>query len=71
MWRDRQAPDAPDQRRLCDNRGRVAREEHHRGRRFPVAERLGATGLYLPSGPHLVEGQIARVADAISRAGRP
>jgi perosamine synthetase len=42
----------------------------HRGRRFPVAERLGSTGLYLPSGPTLTEADIAAVASAIRRAAR-
>ncbi len=39
-----------------------------RGRRFPVAERLGARGLYLPSGPRIGEAEVARVADAISQS---
>jgi perosamine synthetase len=39
-----------------------------RGRRFPVAERLGANGLYLPSGPEIGEAEVARVAGAITRA---
>lgn len=38
------------------------------GRRHPVAERLGRTGLYLPSGPSLTEADIAYVARAIVRA---
>ncbi len=38
-----------------------------RGRRFPVAERLGARGLYLPSGPRMGEAEVARVADTISQ----
>ncbi len=42
-----------------------------RGRRLPVAERLGRTGLYLPSGPSVTEADVARVAEAIARAGRP
>ena len=42
----------------------------HRGRRFPVAERLGSTGLYLPSGPTLTEADIGAVASAIRRAAR-
>ena len=41
----------------------------HAGRRHPVAERLGATGLYLPSSPSLGEDDIARVATAVRRAG--
>lgn len=40
----------------------------HAGRRHPVAERLCATGLYLPSSPSLGEGDIARVAAAVRRA---
>ena len=40
----------------------------HRGERFPVAERLGRRGLYLPSGPRLTEAQIDRVVDAIREA---
>jgi perosamine synthetase len=40
------------------------------GQRYPVAERLGATGLYLPSSPRLSEDDIAYVADAIRAAGR-
>jgi perosamine synthetase len=43
--------------------------QDHRGRRYPVAERLGGTGLYLPSGPTLREHDISIVADAIRRAG--
>jgi len=42
--------------------------EAFRGRRFPVAERLGARGLYLPSGPLMGEPEVARVADALTRA---
>lgn len=42
----------------------------HRGRRFPVAEELGRTGLYLPSGPALSDADIAYVADEVARAGR-
>jgi perosamine synthetase len=38
------------------------------GRRFPVAERLGARGLYLPSGPRMGEAEVARVAAAVARA---
>ena len=38
------------------------------GRRYPVAERLGARGLYLPSGPRMGEAEVARVADALVRA---
>jgi len=41
----------------------------HRGRHHPVAERLGRTGLYLPSGPMLSREDVAAVADAIRRAG--
>jgi perosamine synthetase len=39
-----------------------------RGARHPVAERLGATGLYLPSAPTLTEADIDRVAGALRRA---
>jgi perosamine synthetase len=35
------------------------------GQRYPVAEELGRTGLYLPSGPDLSGDDIAYVADAI------
>jgi perosamine synthetase len=43
-----------------------------RGQRYPVAERLGATGLYLPSGPGLTAADIAAVAEAVrDAAGRP
>jgi perosamine synthetase len=38
------------------------------GRRHPVAERLGRSGLYLPSAPSLTEDDVARVAGAIRRA---
>jgi perosamine synthetase len=38
------------------------------GRRFPVAERLGARGLYLPSGPLMDAGAVRRVAAAVARA---
>jgi perosamine synthetase len=41
----------------------------HRDRRHPVAERLGRTGLYLPSGPTLTQEAAAMVADAVGRAG--
>jgi perosamine synthetase len=40
----------------------------HRGERHPVAERLGATGLYLPSGPTLSDADVAYVARQIRRA---
>ncbi len=43
----------------------------HAGRRHPVAERFGRTGLYLPSGPSMTESDVARVADAVRRAGSP
>jgi perosamine synthetase len=39
------------------------------GQRYPVAERLGRGGLYLPSGPGLTADDIAYVADAV-RASR-
>jgi perosamine synthetase len=38
------------------------------GRRYPVAERLGRCGLYLPSGPHVTEADIAAVSDSIRGA---
>jgi len=38
------------------------------GQRYPVAEQLGASGLYLPSGPALSDEDIAYVADAIRSA---
>jgi perosamine synthetase len=38
------------------------------GRRFPTAERLGARGLYLPSGALMREADVARVVDAVARA---
>lgn len=41
---------------------------HHRGRRFPVAEELGRTGLYLPSGAALTDHDIAYVAREVLRA---
>ena len=37
----------------------------HAGQRYPVSEQLGATGLYLPSGPSLSGDDIAYVADAV------
>jgi perosamine synthetase len=40
----------------------------HRGGCFPVAEELGRTGLYLPSGPALSDADIAYVADEVARA---
>jgi perosamine synthetase len=40
----------------------------HSGRRYPIAERFGRTGLYLPSGPTLAKSEIAIVADSIRRA---
>ena len=39
------------------------------GQRYPVAEELGRTGLYLPSGPSLGPDDIAYIADAV-RASR-
>jgi perosamine synthetase len=47
-----------------------AYREAQRGRRFPVAERLGRDGLYLPSGPDIGEAEVTRVSEAISRACR-
>ena len=40
----------------------------HRGERYPVAEELGRTGLYLPSGPDLSDDDIAYVAREVRRA---
>jgi perosamine synthetase len=40
----------------------------HRGESYPVAERLGATGLYLPSGPSLSDADVAYVAREVRRA---
>jgi perosamine synthetase len=45
--------------------------ELHRGQRFPVAERLAATGLYLPSSPSLDDDDVDRVAAAVRAACRP
>ncbi len=42
----------------------------HAGRRYPVAERLGRSGLYLPSGPTLTERDVERVVDAVLTARR-
>jgi perosamine synthetase len=38
------------------------------GRRYPVAEELGRTGLYLPSGPALTDDEIEYIAGAIAEA---
>ena len=38
-------------------------QQRFAGQRYPVAERLGATGLYLPSGPSLTDDDIAYVAE--------
>ena len=43
----------------------------HRGQRFPVAERLAATGLYLPSSPSLSDADVERVTAAVRAACRP
>lgn len=40
----------------------------HRGERYPVAEDLGRTGLYLPSGPELSDDDIAFVARQVRAA---
>nr|MBA2349684.1 DegT/DnrJ/EryC1/StrS family aminotransferase [Solirubrobacterales bacterium] len=45
-----------------------AYRQEHRGRRHPVAERLGATGLYLPSSPQLTPEDITRITDAVRAA---
>jgi perosamine synthetase len=42
----------------------------HRGERYPVAEELCRTGLYLPSGPTLEAADIAYIAREIARAAR-
>jgi perosamine synthetase len=36
------------------------------GQRYPVAEELGRSGLYLPSGPRLSDDDIAYVAEAVN-----
>ncbi len=43
-------------------------QQRFAGERYPVAERLGATGLYLPSGPSLSDDDIAYIADAVRSA---
>ena len=40
----------------------------YRGERYPIAEELGRTGLYLPSGAGLTESDIAYVCGEIDRA---
>ncbi|HEY8001685.1 MAG TPA: DegT/DnrJ/EryC1/StrS family aminotransferase [Solirubrobacterales bacterium] len=40
----------------------------HRGQSYPVAEELGRTGLYLPSGSGLTEPEIAYVVREVARA---
>jgi perosamine synthetase len=40
------------------------------GQRYPVAERLARTGLYLPSGPNLSAAEIGYVAERLRRASR-
>lgn len=42
--------------------------DRFRGQRYPVAEELGRSGLYLPSGPRLSPDDIAYVAEAMSSA---
>jgi perosamine synthetase len=42
--------------------------DRFRGQRYPVAEELGRSGLYLPSGPRLSLDDIAYVAEAVSSA---
>jgi perosamine synthetase len=39
-------------------------------RSCPVAERIGARGLYLPSGPLLTDAQVAEVCDRLHEASR-
>ena len=46
-----------------------AYHHRHRDERYPVAEELGRTGLYLPSGPSLSDADIAYVAGEITQAG--
>ena len=41
------------------------------GQRYPVAERLGQTGLYLPSGPSLSDDDVDYIAAAVLGAARP
>jgi perosamine synthetase len=41
------------------------------GQRYPVAEALGRSGLYLPSGPRLTEEDVAYVAAAVREAATP
>jgi perosamine synthetase len=41
------------------------------GRRFPVAERLGRTGLYLPTGPGLTDADLDYVVREVTRAAAP
>ena len=45
-------------------------QQRFAGQRYPVAERLGATGLYLPSGPSLSDEDIAYIAGAVRSAAR-
>jgi perosamine synthetase len=45
-----------------------AYRDEFEGRRFPTAERLGARGLYLPSGPLMNEDAVDRVATALRSA---
>lgn len=40
------------------------------GGNFPVAERLAAGGLYLPTGPRITPEQVDRVCDAVEEIGR-
>jgi perosamine synthetase len=40
------------------------------GQRYPVAEALGRTGLYLPSGPRLTVEDVAYIAEAVRAAAR-
>jgi perosamine synthetase len=47
-----------------------AYRELYRGQRFPVAERLATTGLYLPSSASLSESDVERVAEVVRGAAR-
>jgi perosamine synthetase len=39
------------------------------GQRYPVAERLARTGLYVPSGPNVTADEVVHVADQVRLAG--
>jgi perosamine synthetase len=44
--------------------------EGFQSRPCPVAERIGASGLYLPSGPTLQEAQVEQVCERLKEAAR-